>query len=501
MRIWAGHEVETIRTIIHEDAPWRVEEGWGADSGDFVASFLNCVEQLDDAGQLSAENIRAWWRATPEYIERWPIWEEEQKPKPEPLPPDPERPDNAVAGQLRVTSKGYADDGGAVLPVGIHLGDLFSVYTRDPQRAIDAVSAAASAGYGLLQFWLNLGSLGGDYWAGREIGPEITPDYWGQLTRFSDVLDSYGMRGIYCTGDYELRSMSHEDFARQLGQLLAPRDTGALVIAGNEAWQTGADSIDTLQRFCEAFASVCPDVPTTTTAPPTEAAEDIARWCDGDYYAIHGYRGGEDHDRVRHIFSVPWEGHPPTKCGYQDEPTGPGDAVSVKASHCYHGRDVDANHLCALAAMSLMTDQGFNFFCGDGVKLTTVDALRAWPGFIEVPQVAPLLPIDLMSWPKPFHFGDSQSAHRVFRPSSGSHVRCDMRIAHDGRIIGVLYGDESSAVILCERPCRVELIEWDSAVIVGMRDYRKGDDLRVIFERSQGGQPGHTAYLMRGRLA
>ena len=495
MRTWAGHEVQTVQTIIREDAPWRVEEGTDAgDFGNFVASFLNCVEQLDANGQLSSEAIREWWRSTEEYQTRWPLWEEEQS-KPDVVPGLPPR----IVGQLRITGDGYADDNGLVLPLGIHLGDLFSVYTRDPQRAVDALSVSSAAGYALVQFWLNLGSLSGDYWAGREIGPEITPDYWGQLTRFADVLDSYGMRGIFCTGDYELRSMSHGDFARQLGELLRGRDTGALVIAGNEAWQTGADDISTLQDFCSAFKSVCPDVPITTTAPPTEAKEDIANWCDGDYYAIHGYRGGEDHDRIRHVFSVPWEGDPPCEHGYQDEPTGPGEDVSVKASHCYDGRDVDAHHMCALAAQSLLTNQGFNFFCGDGVKLTDAASLQRWGGFAEVPRVAAMLPADVMSWPQGCHFGDSQSSHRVFRPNAGKEIRFDHRVAHDGRLIGLLYGDEGHVSIVCERPCFAELVDWTGEV-VSAREYGEGQELVCDFVRSQGGQPGRTCLLVRGHL-
>jgi hypothetical protein len=405
-----------------------------------------------------------------------------------------------ITGQLRCTSDGYADDVGPVLPIGIHLGDLFSVYTRDVARATDAVRACSDAGYALVQFWLNLGSLGGDYWSGREIGPEITPDYWNQLDRFGDLLDSFGMRGIYCTGDYALRGMSHDEFARTLGHRLRHRDTAALVIAGNEAWQTGADDITTLCAFIDAFKSACPDVPITTTAPPTEEKNDIANWCDGDYYAIHGYRDGEDHDRVRHIFSVMWEGEPPCPLGYQDEPTGPGDEVSVKARHCYEGRDVDAMHLCALAAQSLLCDQGFNFFCSDGVKLSTVESLTCWQGFREVARVVGLLPRDLQSWPRAFHFGDTQSQHRWFKPNTGNGTRFDHRVASDGRMVGVLYGDQGWHSIICTRACECEVIEFNGTVLMPRRHFSVGNELSIEMVRSNGGAPGRTGLLVRGRL-
>ena len=408
--------------------------------------------------------------------------------------------DALITGQLRITGSGFADDVGPVLPVGIHLGDAFSRYTREPDKAIEAVEAARAVGYQLVQFWLNLGTGGGEaYWAGKEIGPEITPDYWGQLGAWSDELDRIGIKGIYCVGDFELRSMSHEDFAEQLGGLLASRDTAGLVIAGNEAWQTGADSIADLERFVEAFRGACPDVPITTTSPPSEHCDDIAAWCGGDYYAIHGYRGGEDHDRIRHVFSVPWEGKPPAPFGYQDEPTGPGDAVSVKAAHCYEGRDVDACHMAALALQSLICDQGFNFFCGDGVCLEG-DVTR-WAGFAEVPRAVSWLPMDLMGWPAPFHFGDSQGHVRIFRPSAGKEVRFDMRAAEDGRLVGLLYGDESRASVVCVRPCEIEVLNLDGAIVVPARGFAEGDALEVEFVRSQGGAPGRTCFFVRGRLA
>jgi hypothetical protein len=405
-------------------------------------------------------------------------------------------PKNFITGQLRIDGSGYRDDNGPYLPIGIHMGDLFSCFCYGKMTEVqNALSSIRDAGYGLVQFWLNLGSLGGDYWAGREIGPEITPDFWGKLNQFSDLLDSYGLKGIYCTGDYALRGMSHGDFARQLGQSLAGRTTGALVIAGNEAWQTGADSIDTLEDFCDAFKSCCPNVPITTTAPPTEAENDIAAWCGGDYYAIHGYRGAEDHDRIRHIFSVPWEGHPPCEYGYQDEPTGPGDEVSVKASHCYDGRDVDANHLVALAVQSLNCNQGYNFFCGDGVKLTG-DVSR-WPGFWEVATVVNWVPKDIMSWPGPIHFGTTQ-ADRIFEPTAENTLRFDHRINGD-RFFGMFYGDEGSLRARCKRACFLSLIEFDGTPGPEVQ-YDLGQEIHLSFVRSQNGEPGYTAQFVTGRL-
>lgn len=408
---------------------------------------------------------------------------------------------NAITGQLRITSRGYEDDNGLYLPIGIHVGDLFSCYCHGRTEDVkSALSKIQQAGYGLVQFWLNLGSLGGDYWAGREIGPEITPDYWGKLREFSDLLDSYGLKGIYCGGDYALRSMSHADFGRAVGEFLIAREnkTAALCIAGNEAWQTGADSIDDLLQFTEAFKATGCHVPVTTTSPVTEAADSIAAWCAGDYYNIHGWRDGEDHDRIRHIFSVPWEGNPPERNGYQDEPTGPGDEVSVKASHCYHGRDVDASHLVSLAVISLMTNQGFNYFNSDGVKLTSADSLASWAGFTEVANVVSLVPRDIMDWFKYIHFGDTQP-DRVFGPNYGNEVRFDHRFGPNNQIFGVLYGDEGHFGIMNYRAAHVRVRNYKGETI-SEQDYYPGSLLVGEFIRSQGGQPGQTSYIVDGYL-
>lgn len=487
-REWKFYECESIWTICEQDAPWR--SPCALRDTEFMASWLNAVEMLEAQSNLSEDTLREWWRSTEEYQTEWPKWEESQKPKPQPK--------NVVTGQLRITNTGYHDDSGPYLPIGIHMGDLFSVFTRDEAKATEALSRIRDAGYGLVQFWLNLGSLGGDYWAGREIGPEITPDYWGKLGRFSDLLDSFAIKGIYNKGDYKLRSMENEDFAEQLGEFLNTRNTGALVIMGNEAWQTGADDVETLESSIEYFRGACNRVPVSSTSPPSEDAEEIATWCRGDFYCIHGYRDGEDHDRVRHIFSVPWEGDPPDYCGYQDEPTGVGDEVSVKARHCYEGRDVDASHLVALAIQSLMTNQGFNYFCNDGIKLDSADSLANTPGFKEVAQAVMLVPKDIMAWPDFFHFGDSQSGWRVFRPGSGNNIRFDHRVDGD-RLFGVLYGDEGPFTIYCERDCHIVVKRYDGSV-AWERTYSQGQALTGTFIRSQGGQPGETSFIVSGTL-
>jgi len=489
-RAWVKSEIDTIYKVMKEYAPWRGPEPW--EDTEFLAAWLNNFQLIEQTtGQpTTEEQLINWWKSTQEYKDN-----ENWEPEPGPNPPEPGT--NPIAGQVRISGSGYSDNNGPLLPIGLHLGDIFSKFTRDRGHAERYLSLANQAGYKIIQFWMNLGTLGGSYWSGREVGPNFTPDFWGQLNAFSDLLDSYGLKGVYNLGDYKLRGMSHEEFSRTLGQQLVNRDTAAFNFAGNEAWQTGADNINTLVDYINNFALFCPDVIKTTTSPPSEESSDIDAWCAGDFYAIHGYRGGEDHDRIRHIFSVPWEGNPPSRFGYQDEPTGPGSEVSVKPSHCYNGRDVDANHMCALAFQSLMCNQAFNYFCSEGVKSDGDITKRA--GFYEVPKVANLLPLDVMSWDTAFHFGDSQSGRRIFAPRSGNHVRFDHRIAPDGRFVGLFYGDEGQATATCVRPCTLTMLNWDDSVVIE-HNFNKNDVITIDFARSQNGQPGHTAMPVTGKL-
>jgi len=491
--MWAEHEIATIHDLMRTHAPWRGP--YPMEDAAFMAAWMNEMSVLDSQSNLSKETLEVWWLSTPEYIEQKPLWDESQKP-----PPIPEY--VGITGQLRIDNAGFCDDIGRINPIGLHVGDLFSVFVRDQAKAAGIISKAAEAGYPLIHFWMNLGTLG-DYWSGRECGPGYTDDFWGQLGRLGDLLDSYGVKGGYNLGDYKLfpNAGSHSNFFRELGRHLKSRSncTAAYVFGGNEAWQTGADSKEEISDALESFKAECNTVIVTTTAPPSEHVDDIQEWCDGDFYAIHGYRAGEDHDRIRHIFSCPWEGNPPVTYGFQDEPTGPGDEVSVKSSHCYEGRDVDSNHICALAIQSLMCNQGYNYFCGAGVKSDT--PIESYPGFYEVAKACKLIvPIDIMGWPGVFHFGGSQSHQRVFSPCAEDTLRFDHRISHDGRIFGIFYGDEGHTRARCERACFLSFVGFDG-VVQPERQFDLGQEISFDFRRSTGGQPnGYTAQVITGRL-
>lgn len=512
-KAWSREEIQLIHNVMVVHAPWRGPSPW--DDAEFMASWLNNAQQLDP---LTEETLTNWWKSTEEYQNEWPKWEEGPTDPDEPVDPvDPIDPDEplptpdpdfvGIQGRLRLDDAGYCDDVKRINPVGVHLGDIFSKFTYDEAHAEKYVIWARNAHYPYIHFWMNLGtlpnrdgSMPNSFWAGRECGPGFTPDFWGKLGRFGDLLDKYGMKGGYNLGDWKLWEGDHKSFFRELGRHTRSRanKTAAYVFGGNEAWQTGASSKEEILDALDEFKTEDHETIVTTTSPPTEDTAEIAAWCGGDFYAIHGWRDGEDHDRLRHIFSVNWDGHPPAKFGKQDEPTGNGDEVSVKAQHCYHGRDVDANHLCALAVQSLVSNQGFNFMSSEGVKSDGDITKRA--GFYEVGKVSRIVPIDIMAWPKSFHFGSSQSAHRVFSPGRSDTLRFDHRISHDGRIFGVFYGDQGETFARCERACFLSFVNWDGSV-GSEKQYDLGTEIHFNFVRSTNGLPnGYTAQAVIGRL-
>lgn len=173
-RQWMAHELETIYYLQKTHAPWR-----GTDpclDPEFMATWLNIAQDLDAQDNLSSESLEAWWKATEEYQNEWPKWEESQKP-----PAKPDNPDFVpIQGQLRLDDAGYCDDVKRILPIGLHVGDLFSKFTRDPAHSERIIAQARDAGYTFIHFWMNLGTLG-DYWAGRECGPGFNADFGTSL--------------------------------------------------------------------------------------------------------------------------------------------------------------------------------------------------------------------------------------------------------------------------------------------------------------------------------
>ena len=165
------------------------------------------------------------------------------------------------------------------------------------------------------------------------------------------------------------------------------------------------------------FHGACPEVTIRLLSAYT-GHEDVA--ITNDYsrdpataFTVHSSRGGHWWDKTRHIFSIVYEQKPKRRLGWQGEPAGPGSAVSaIENQH-----ELTDGPLMAMAAIALMTRQGWVYFCGPGVKSDEGETFEQMPGFACVPSVVGMLPKDLMAWSGGiFHGGETWAAQRMFKP-------------------------------------------------------------------------------------
>lgn len=343
-----------------------------------------------------------------------PIWLEAQLPA---LPGKCRQ----LRGQLRAVGAGYADDQGPVLPVFCHAGDLFSLFTRDKDRAKAELLKVRNAGYHGLRVWT---VLTGAYWEGpdRHVRPTTTYDYWGQWIAFVAAVRDLGLTLVVSQGDlWQLRDVINvEDFARKLASVEALYPgTYAFFDAGNETWQNGMSDERELQKFVTAYKNAGGKAICTLTSPQDEEPEGLRRYR-ADVWDKHGFRGGRLWDKRRHAFSVGYEGMPKT-LGIESEPPGPGALVSVME---YKDEMTDGG--CALvAAANVLARAAFVYFNGDGVRIQR--GLDTEPGFFSVPKVVAALPQSAMDhavWTL-HHSGETWRRLRLFDSGVTHEVRVD----------------------------------------------------------------------------
>lgn len=415
--------------------------------------------------------------------------------KPAPAPVQPP----SVVGQLRVQGLAYRDDQGYVLPLLCHFGEAFSAYIRKPDEVRAELDRIRAAGYDGIRFWDVLGyydkNRPGDAnkwsaWQGREVTPvefvafsgdkkSPTPNYYEHLKAFLIELRDRNLVAHHSRGD--LNSWKWEQViahAKRVGEI--QREVGATVIAMNEscneAFQNGAADPDQLRQIGDALGghairgNSCGDdgYGGETPAELNRMKRDVA--------IIHGFRNGESHNRIGHIMAVGYETLPDAKVpGWQSEPAGPGDGVSV-------GREENAEALCLMAAMSLATHQAWNYMSGHGVfwngSITEMTAFR------EVAKVRDYLPKDIMAWPKITHGGDRWRGTRVFVANADGTLRCDHMFAGDNRFVSIVYGLPKSWAIPVERSFEGEVIH----PLTGERQplsLNAGQTWNVNFERGR----------------
>jgi len=445
-------------------------------------TFLNECEAVEMAlvTALSAEHGRptrpsvrdlghnAWRRL----VERWDfeplvnaIYTERGQVGPFPIDAPPSDPPatapRRLVGQLRRDGDHFVDDTGPVLPVLCHFGEAFSAFTRGRDRDVLAqLEAIAAAGYHGVRVWSTLpsddGSRPGTFWRGRSVNEQDTPDYWPQLRAFLASVRARGLTVHLSLGDW----LSVRDPAAYAARLVDTiRAVGPEVVALfeglNEARDTGNGDVQSMAAFVRRVRDHVPVLCGLSAYTGTEEVAVLDTWSrePADLFLVHGYRGGRWWDKVRHIFSLQYEGRPARRLGWQGEPTGPGPEVSVtEARHELEDPTLGPARLSAMALLALMTRQAWVYMSGAGVLFNrpVIDEV----GCRAVAQAAALLPRDVMTYQRLVHGGDTWHAQRIF--AAWNDVRCDHALHDDGRFVCLLYGPEDVRGAQPVRACTIE---------------------------------------------
>lgn len=349
-------------------------------------------------------------------------------------PPVPSNP-SALVGRVRLGDNCFRDDTGCVLPLYAHAGDLFSLFTRNPTRALQELDKIAAAGYHGLRTW---STLGGSYWAGREVGDYYTQNYPEMVRAFFEHVKARGLRLVWSQGDIGYmkdRRGNMTMFAQLDNEFGGVID---FIDCGNEAWQTGESDPNKLAQCVSYYRDAGGQaLKSLTSADGDPTYVDINKWSipPADVFDVHSYRGGHSWDKRRHIWSYTYcgEGCPILKYGIGSEPPGNGALVSVTSNK--HELDDEAVPMLGIGSMT--GRQAFVWFSGEGVKLD--QGLQVEAGFYTTPRILALLPRQMMQYETSHHSGSSWANVRVLEVPN-NEVRIDGRMANDGRFVYTIDG-------------------------------------------------------------
>lgn len=372
-------------------------------------------------------------------------------------------------GQLRVApnERGFIDaDGHWQLPVLAHFGEAFSAYVRRPAEVEAQLVAIKQAGYDGIRFWDHLGEYS-VAWRGKEVAPwswtngdgirvEATPDYYGRLQVFLELLKRLGLTAHHSRGDLgrhqpaiaSAQVVAHTQRVAAIYDAIG-WDVLALFEANNENFQNGNYSVDQLRAFVRPArdrgaitASSCPGA-------CTEEPEDVQSHSAGfsvRYY--HGYRNGDATDRIRHIFTTSYEQpeHTP-RLAWEGEPTGPNEFPGLGVTV---GNTEDVEELGLLAVQRLLTRGAWTYMSQYGVFWN--GRIDRHKGFFVVPRMRAALAAaaaDVMTWPTLRHGGRSDAAWCAPAGCRGGNYYGDPGITSGpARIDQAIRGDRRQAVAL-----------------------------------------------------
>lgn len=382
--------------------------------------------------------------------------------KAEPTPtPEPGEHPNPLVGRLRLADGCFRDDTGCVNPIYAHAGDLFSLFIRDEARALKELDDTAAAGYHGIRVWTALGChptdlcRPGDYWHNREVGPQLTADYYAKLRAFFEATRARKLRLVLSQGDIKVIA-DRRQFMETVAALDGELGVVDFLDCGNEAWQTGESDPNALARCIGYYATAGGRaLKSTTSADGDPTYQDIDKWAipPSDVFDVHSGRNNHSWDKRRYAWSYTYcgEGCPRVRYGISSEPPGNGELVSVTSNK----HELDDEAVALIAVGSLTGRQAHVWFSGEGVKINR--GLHTEAGFASTPRAVALLPRDLMTYETSHHSGETWRNTRVL--VAQGEVRVDGRTAADGRFTYVIDGPAGRYALRVQRSFEGQLCD------------------------------------------
>jgi hypothetical protein len=393
-----------------------------------------------------------------------------------------------LRGRLRIADDCFRDDTGCVNPIYAHAGDLFSVYVRDRDRAILELDAVAGAGYHGLRVWSTLGCEGGPcadasgYWHGREVGPKLTPDYWGHIERFFRDVGERRMRLVWSQGDIRALEPRHEAMARFAHLDNAVGGVIDWIDCGNEAYATGEPDPRRLAECVRAYQEAGGRALKTLTDAPVHVSPDSTVTLDAyslspaDAFDVHSFRGGHSWEKRRYAWGYTYENAPRLGFGLSSEPPGSGRRVSVVENQ----DELDDEAVALLALGSILGRQAHVWFSGEGVMIDRGLSVEA--GFISTPRAVKLLPRDVMTYGTSHHSGERWESLRVLEAIG--EVRVDGRQHADGRFAYTIDGPPGKYTLRVARGFAGQLCHPGTGACEDIA-VASGESLEVDFTRGR----------------
>jgi hypothetical protein len=395
--------------------------------------------------------------------------------------------DNAIAqaqppwsGRLQIPpeERGFTDGTGRfVLPLCAHFGEAFSAFVRRASAVESQLTAIRAAGYDCVRVWVNLG-FHQDGWKNREVTPfrfsgddgtlvEPTPEYYGRLAAFLQLLDRLGLRLHLTQGD--LNRVSAADIARHYARIASLvkehrlDHVVALVEAINENHVNGDFPLSALRQWVEPFKHLGFIVASSCGCLDDDPAG-VAAYSQGfsvRYY--HGYRLGNAVDRLRRIFATTYLAAPRApRLAWEGEPIGPNDQPGLGVSG-NHTEDVE--ELGLLPVQRFIARGAWTYMSQYGVWWN--GPIEKQSGFRVVPAMRTVLEnfaSEVMTWPTLVHGGREEAAlaspigyHSPGGPREGP-ARIDQAISADRRkVAAVVYGGTGRKPVQNRMGCTARL--------------------------------------------